>query len=131
MHTFQFTYRIQNPDIPRTGRDGAAHGGAGPGRSGRDADGTVRPEYNRLFFPQTIKKTPLGVILETRTIELVEPKTRTHHGRVGSGGAQWGGWALVPSRASKTTVLNVSSEERTREFLFKPLGEQSPRLTRG
>ena len=46
------TCRIQNPDIPRAGRGGAAHGGAA-GRCGvgRDADGSVRPEDNRSFCP--------------------------------------------------------------------------------
>ena len=33
-------------------------------------------------------------------------------------------------QASKTTVLNVSSEARTKEILCKPMEEQSPRLTR-
>ena len=78
-------------------------------------------------------------------IKPVESKTLTYHGPVGSGGARWGGLAgrarqvcsrrtqtsLVPSRASKTNVLNVSPEARTKEFLCKPMGEQSPRLTRG
>ena len=34
-------------------------------------------------------------------------------------------------RASKTTVVNIPSEARTREILCKPLEEQSPRLTTG
>ena len=38
--------------------------------------------------------------------------------------------SLVPSRASKTTVLNSPSEARTSEILCKPMEEQSPRLTR-
>ena len=39
--------------------------------------------------------------------------------------------SLVPPKASKTRLLNVSPEARTSEILFKPMGEQSPRLTRG
>ena len=34
-------------------------------------------------------------------------------------------------KASKTTFLDVSSEARTNEFLCKPMGEQSVRLTSG
>ena len=37
--------------------------------------------------------------------------------------------SLVPSRASKTTVLNTSSEAQTGEILCKPLEDQNPRLT--
>ena len=37
--------QVQNPDIPRAGRGGAAHGGAG-----QDADGTVCPGDNRFCF---------------------------------------------------------------------------------
>ena len=45
--------RIRNPDIPRAGRVGAAHGGAaGRGRAGRDADRTVHPGDNRPLHPQ-------------------------------------------------------------------------------
>ena len=39
--------------------------------------------------------------------------------------------SLVPSKASKTRLLNVSSEARTSEILCKPMEEQSPRLTTG
>ena len=39
--------------------------------------------------------------------------------------------SLVPSRASKTTVLNNSSEARTKEILCKPWKEQNPCLTCG
>ena len=80
-----------------------------------------------------------------------ESKTRTYHGRVGAGrrtarrrGQAVPGWrgrrrfgsprrhlSLVPTRVAKTTVQNVSSEARTKEFLCKPAEEQNPRLTRG
>ena len=51
------TCRIQNPDIPRAARVGAAHGGAaGRSRAGRDADGTVRPGDNRPSYPQSIEE---------------------------------------------------------------------------
>ena len=39
--------------------------------------------------------------------------------------------SLVPSRASKTTVLNICSEARIREILCRRLREQSVRLTSG
>ena len=92
------------------------------------------------------------ITLEDITRENVpaESKTRTDHGRVGAGRrtAQQRGQAgpgrkgrrrsgspkrhlsLVPTRVPKTTVLDVSSEARTKEFLCKPAEEQNPRLTR-
>ena len=82
---------------------------------------------------------------------LVESKTRTYHGRVGSGlrttgqrgGAEPGRTGrrrigsprrqltLAPPKASSTPVLNDSSEARTSEILCKPMEEQNPRLTSG
>ena len=67
----------------------------------------------------------------------MESKTRTHHGRVGSGGAGQAGWDAdvffrtrhnrMPYRASETTVLNNYSEARTSDFLCKPnAGTKSP-----
>ena len=48
----QIACRTKNPDIPRTGRGGAAHGGvAGRCGVGRDADGTVRPEDKPSLLP--------------------------------------------------------------------------------
>ena len=39
--------------------------------------------------------------------------------------------SLYPSRVPQKTVLNVSSQARTKEILCKPLREQNVRLTRG
>ena len=39
--------------------------------------------------------------------------------------------SLAPPKASKTRRLNIPPEARTSEILFKPMGEQNPRLTRG
>ena len=41
------TCRVQNPDILRAGRVGAAHGEARRGRVHRDADGVIGPEVHR------------------------------------------------------------------------------------
>ena len=82
----------------------------------------------------------------------LESKTRTHNGRVGLVGTAHGGQRggatlgrtrcrhfgglgsqapLWPSSAMLTTVLNVSSQARTKVILCKPLKEQNVRLTRG
>ena len=45
------TCRVQNPNIPRAGRDGAHGGATGRGRSGLDADRTVRPGNKLPSFP--------------------------------------------------------------------------------
>ena len=72
---YQITRRVQNPDIPQPGRDGAALGGtAGRGRggdgAGRDADRSIRAEDNRpSYLPRRLKNTLLGVFLEARTKE--------------------------------------------------------------
>ena len=66
--------RIQNPDIPRAGRDGAAHcgwrDGAGMGRTaGRWVDSTRKqPSF---LPPRRSKETILGVSLEARTKETI------------------------------------------------------------
>ena len=83
------------------------------------------------------------------SIQPVESKTRTYHGRVGAahGGAAGPGragqdgtptdwFAQVTTdprspQASWTTVLNDSSEARTTEFLCKPMEERQPRSTSG
>ena len=64
-----------------------------------------------------------------------------HGGTVGRGGDGQDGTptgrfaqetpSLLPSRRSKTMLLGVSLEARTKGTLCKPMGEQSPRLTRG
>ena len=81
----------------------------------------------------------------------VESKTRTYHGRVGAarrtarrrGGAGTGRTgrrrfgspkmdpSLVFSRQWGETLLGVSLEARTDEFLHKPVAEQNERLTSG
>ena len=63
--------RIKNPDMPRAGRDGAAHGGtAGRGWAGRDADGSVRQGDDRPSHPPDFRRKPLlGVPLEKRISE--------------------------------------------------------------
>ena len=39
--------------------------------------------------------------------------------------------SLLPPRASKTVVLNVSSESRTKEIVCKPMEEQNQQLATG
>ena len=55
-----FTCRIQNPDIPRAGQHGAAHGGtAGPGGDGQHKTPTTGPfaqEKTKSLTPQTIEE---------------------------------------------------------------------------
>ena len=80
--------RIQNPDIPRAERFGAAQSRAA-GRGGTRQD---------------------------RTPRVGSPRTQP---------------SLLPPKASKTIVLNVSSEARTKESLCKPKEEHNERLTRG
>ena len=80
-----------------------------------------------------------------------ESKTRTYHGRVrarrrtaecpgraGPGnsvrrpiGSHRRQPSILPSRASKTTVLNVSWGARTKQSLWKPMAEYDNRLTSG
>ena len=55
------TCRFQNPDIPRAGRDGAAHGGtAGRGGTGQDGTPTDRsaPRNNRPSYPPDDRRKP-------------------------------------------------------------------------
>ena len=53
------------------------------------------------------------------------------HGRV-AGRGRAGLYAnRTVAKASKTRRLNVAPEARTSEILFKPMGEQNPRLTTG
>ena len=63
--------RIQNPDTPRAGRVGAAHGGAA-GRGGAGQDGTPLgrsgPESTFPLALQQIEKTVLNVISDTQTV---------------------------------------------------------------
>ena len=58
-----FTCRIQDPDIPRARRDGAAHGGAA-GRRGDGQDGTPTGRFSQeitdTLTPHTIEENPPG-----------------------------------------------------------------------
>ena len=82
-------------------------------------------------------------------MHLSNPKPGHTTGGSGRGGARRGGGAgpgrtrrrqngsprrqlsLVPSKASKTRVLNISPEARTSEILCKAVEEPNPRLTSG
>ena len=117
---FEVTCRIQNPNITRAGPDGAHGRAMCRGLSELDADMTVRPgNKTPSYFPP------------------VESKTRTYHGRVGSGrtaGRTAGPGrterrqnssprkqaSLVPPKASRTRPLNVFPEARTSKILYKP-----------
>ena len=61
--------RIQNPDIPRAGRVGAAQGGAA-GRGGDEQEGSPTSRFAQnttsFLFPRRATKTLLGVSLEAR-----------------------------------------------------------------
>ena len=112
-----------------------------PVRKGRSVQG-VRTIEN---CSATVTSTSLVRLL----VLLVESKTRTYHGRVGSErpaerpggvGQDWVPTKLfaqetkvhnVPSKASQKRRLNVSPEARTSEILCKPTEEQNLRLTRG
>ena len=114
-------------------RLGARRGGdAGRGQAERVADGLVRPEYNRPSHPQGIER----ICSERLFLSNQKPGHTTRgSGRAAHGGAAGRGGpgrmgrrrvcyrtqpSLVPSSASKTTVLNIFSKARTRELLCKP-----------
>ena len=137
-HTRELICRIQNPDVPRTGRDGAAHGGAaarGRAEPGRTVPLALRGIERNYIVRMILQKHEQPNFYANR---LVKSKTRTHHGRVGAGRSA-AGWrrragrgrterrrvgslrrrpSLLPSKESKTTVLNVSSKARIREILY-------------
>ena len=46
-------------------------------------------------------------------------------------GSPRGHLSFVPNKGPKRTLVNDSSEARTKEILCKPVQEQNPRLTRG
>ena len=99
---------------------------------------------NDVLFQDS--REALGVISRP-----VESKTRTHHGRIGSGRRTAGRWSgagpgrtgrrrigsprkqptLVLPKASKIPVINVSLEALTKEIPCKPMEKQKPRLTGG
>ena len=93
-------------------------------------------------------KEVLGRTSSIFVLRPVASKTKTYHGRIGTGrrtaGRRGGGPARtgrrqigssrkqpfpVPSKASYITVLNVLSDARTSEILRKPAEEQNPRWT--
>ena len=76
--------RTQNPDIPRAGPGGAAHGdAAGKGGAGLDAGGSVRPGNNPTFlFPKASKTNVLSVFPEARTHDFLCKPLGDHDGRV-------------------------------------------------
>ena len=123
------------------------------GRSCRSAGGTVRLvkhsfssllEYRKQLFRTTLREHE-----QTNSfLHLSNPKPG--HTTGGSGrGARLGGGAgpgrtgrrqnnsprrhasLVPPKASKTRLLNVSPEARTSEIPCKPMEEHNDRLTSG
>ena len=80
--------RVQNPDIPRAGKDGAAHGGtAGQGGDGQDGTSTGRSaqEITAPLIFQTIEKTALGVSLVARTKETLCKPMEEQNPRLPSG----------------------------------------------
>ena len=67
-----YTYRVQNPDLPRASRGEAAHGGAaGRGGDGLDGTPTGRSEQN----------TTVPLNLETIVVLRVSPKAGTQQFR--------------------------------------------------
>ena len=126
----------------RSGRGGARRDvEAKRGRAGRDADGSVNPEDNHPSSTSGHRKTiVLNVSSESRTNEIL-CTCRTQNPdipRVGRDGAAHGGAArrggarqdwvptvgspriqpsLLHPRASRTTVLNVSSKAQTNFFV--------------
>ena len=102
------------------------------------------PSSKNLLSPKNLLSSKNLPSSKNLYFQPAESKTRTYHGRVGS--RRTAGWrrtgrrqngsprrqpSLVPSKASKTRVLNVSPEARTCEILCKPREEQSDRLTTG
>ena len=83
------TCRVQNPDIPRAGRCGAARGGAGRGRAGTGSAGRRRDSSPRgkqpLSPPRRWKNVPLGVCLEARAKETLCKPTGEHNERLTTG----------------------------------------------
>ena len=62
--------RIQDPNIPRAGRVGAAHGGAGPGRTGRRRIGSSWKQPS-LVLPRASSTYVLNASPGARTSEIL------------------------------------------------------------
>ena len=84
-----FTCRIQNPDIPRAGRYGAAHGGtAGPGGDGQHrtpTTGLFAKEKTNSLTLRRWKNDLLGVPLEEGTREILCKPTEEQNPRLNRG----------------------------------------------
>ena len=82
---YEYTCRVQNPDIPRAGRVRAAHGGAaGPSRTGRRRIGPPRGRTSLL--PSRVPKTTvLNVSSEARTIKFRCKPTEEQNPRLTTG----------------------------------------------
>ena len=113
---------------------------AGPAPPGHPA--ARRPARTRLWYIR---------VLDSPNKKEYKPNLKPGHTTSGSGrsgarpcgrampgrrGRRWVGSpgkqpSFLPSRASKTTVLNVSPEARTSEISCKPMEEQNSRLTTG
>ena len=129
--------------------------GAGQGAKDVAAGGCAKVTSDHLASKGAKNNCSRGLpgstnILNLMYIELIESKTRTYHGRVGTG-RRTAGWRggdgqhrtptgrpaqettvpRIPPRQPKTVLLGVSLEARTSEIPFKPMGEQKQRLTRG
>ena len=128
---------------------GSYEGRLSPGRTVLSASSPDRP---RPAAPPCAATRPARGMFgfRIRQIQIVEPKTRTYHRRVGMGrrtagrrggaetgktGRRWVGSpkkqpTLLPRRRSKKTFLGAPVEARTKETLCTPTGEQNLRLTR-
>ena len=79
-----------------------ASGRGGKRRDGEAKNGTPKNRFVQDLYAPGHRTHHRNVSLGSRTSEMlyklvpVESKTRTHHGRVGSGGAWRGGWAERP-----------------------------------
>ena len=98
-------------------------------RTNKNKDAKIKKliAASRLVIPGHLQNTPS---------QPVESKTRTHHGRVGSGGAQRGGWARRARQngtptglsAQDTTVTRVPQgiENNCPEHLFRSTNKRNP-----
>ena len=123
--------RIQNPDTPRAGRVGAAHGGAA-GRGGAGSDGTPvgrsGQETTLRFFSsewRTLSLTSLRKHEQSNSyLNLSNPKPGHTTGASGRG-AQWGGGA-GPGRDADRTVRPQDIEDTSLERLSRSTNKRNP-----
>ena len=128
LFVFGNSFHLSGPKPGHTtggsGRGARRGGGAGPGRTGRRQNNTPRRQSS-LLPPKASMKCLPNVSPEARTSEilLVQSKTRTHHGPVGSGrrtaGRRGGAELNKTGRrwvdpARRQPSLLPSSESRTR-----------------